>query len=401
METKKTNDQYTWWGAPKKFSTDFEERKISWLELFYDLIYVIAIATITHHVSEHLNFAGMLDFFYLFTMIFWGWLNGSLYHDLHGTTGLRTKLMTLWQMMIVAALVITLNTSMTNYIFNSTIVVMIMQFYITYLWWSVGIYDKAHRKLNVPYTVLYLLSLVLMFVSLFVEQEYVRPIFYLTLVLNYLPPFITQTVLKRKTMELNLSSSMTERLGLFTIIIFGEVVLGVISGTKSLNELNGMIWINFGLGIGIVFSLWWLFFTLVSDRNCKSGFIKASLLEILYIPTLLGLVLLGAAFRSVFKEGSQPDHHAEVVCTFGYSLSLFLLGVSALLAFLQYPKHYIKLKKETQGLFVLTAILFFVLARLHLQVSITFYLILIQIIFLILIVILNLRWYRLYVREKK
>ncbi len=40
-----------WWGASKKNFIKFKEREISWLELFYDLVYVIAIATITHHIA--------------------------------------------------------------------------------------------------------------------------------------------------------------------------------------------------------------------------------------------------------------------------------------------------------------------------------------------------------------
>ncbi len=137
-----------WWGAPKKFSIEKEERKISWLELFYDLVYVIAISTITHYVAQQFSINALLDYFYLFVIIFWGWLNGSLYHDLHGTEGLRTRLMTLWQMVIIAALVITLHTGPENLLFNATIVLLIMQAYITYLWWSVGLYDKEHRRLN-------------------------------------------------------------------------------------------------------------------------------------------------------------------------------------------------------------------------------------------------------------
>ncbi|HET7116096.1 MAG TPA: low temperature requirement protein A, partial [Hanamia sp.] len=74
----------SWWGAPKKFSTQKVERKISWLELFYDLVYVIAISTITHYVAQQFSINALLDYFYLFVIIFWGWLNGSLYHDLHG-----------------------------------------------------------------------------------------------------------------------------------------------------------------------------------------------------------------------------------------------------------------------------------------------------------------------------
>lgn len=100
-----------WWGAPKKFDREIKERRISWLELFYDLVYVIAIARITHHLSQHISVTSFLEYVSLFVLIFWGWLNGSLYHDLHGNEGLRTRLMTLWQMMIIAALAITIDHS--------------------------------------------------------------------------------------------------------------------------------------------------------------------------------------------------------------------------------------------------------------------------------------------------
>src|SRR5678815_957268 len=114
-----------WWGPPKKFDRDIKERRISWLELFYDLVYVIAIARITHHLSLHISIPGFLEYASLFILIFWGWLNGSLYHDLHGNEGLRTRLMTLWQMMIIAAFAITIDQSGSNRIANITIVFML------------------------------------------------------------------------------------------------------------------------------------------------------------------------------------------------------------------------------------------------------------------------------------
>src|ERR1044071_7817353 len=181
-----------WWGAPKKFDRVMKERRISWLELFYDLVYVIAIARITHHLSLHISVNGFLEYASLFILIYWGWLNGSLYHDLHGNEGLRTRLMTLWQMMIIAALAITIERSEGKQYFNITIVFMIMQFYITYMWWSIGIYDKEHRRYNPPYTILFLLSFVLMGLSLFISQEWLKIIVPLVIIGNYSPPFIAQ-----------------------------------------------------------------------------------------------------------------------------------------------------------------------------------------------------------------
>src|SRR5262245_5486412 len=140
-----------WWGPPKKFSTLLDERKISWLELFYDLVYVIVISRATHHVAQHPDVHGIFHYIYFFTMIYWGWQNGSQYHDLHGSPGIRTRFMTLWQILAVAALAVALDSPSETILNRTTWCLAFLQLFITYLWWSVGIYDKEHRKLSVPY----------------------------------------------------------------------------------------------------------------------------------------------------------------------------------------------------------------------------------------------------------
>ncbi|MEO8820879.1 MAG: low temperature requirement protein A [Ginsengibacter sp.] len=385
----------SWWGAPKKFSTENIERKISWLELFYDLVYVIAISTITHYVAQQFSINALLDYFYLFVIIFWGWLNGSLYHDLHGTEGLRTKLMTLWQMVIVSALVITLHSDAAYLLFNATIVLLIMQMYITYLWWSVGLYDKAHRKLNKPYTIIYLISFVCLFATLFAKQPYIRILFYITLMLNCSPPFVTCWFLKRKTGALSLSSSMTERLGLFTTIVFGEVVLGVINGIIALNNQNITAYIQFVLAISIVFALWWLFFTIVSDKQCKNGLLNSSIFELLFIPTLIGLGMLGASFNDIFKHFSEPGTQSIwITGVFGFSISLFLLGIWAMMSFLKYPDNYLPFKKTAKRAFLVTPVLIILFTCLASHVTLAFHLLILLIILVGLILYLNSIWYK-------
>lgn len=392
---KNNLDSKTWWGAPKKFSTEKAERKISWLELFYDLVYVIAISTITHYVAQQFSIGALLDYFYMFVIIFWGWLNGSMYHDLHGTEGLRTKLITLWQMVIVAALVITFHSEAEYLLLNETIVLLIMQVYITYLWWSVGLYDKHHRRLNLPYTIIYLLSFGLMLATLFVGQPYIRTLFYLALILNCSPPFITYFLLKRKTDALSLSSSMTERLGLFTIIVFGEVVLGVINGVIAAHNLSVLSWVQFVLAIGIVFSLWWLFFTAISDRQCKDGLLNSSIFELLFIPTLIGLGMLGASFSDLFKYFNEPGIQSVwITKSFGFSISLFLLGIWAMMFFLRYQDVFLPFKKVAERAFFITAILIFVFTCLSLQITLVFYLLIVLVILIGLILYLNGIWYK-------
>lgn len=332
-----------WWGPPKKFSTIIEERKVSWLELFYDLVYVIVISRITHYLAQNPGLEGLMDYGLLFIMIFWGWLNGSLYYDLHGTLGIRTRLMMLWQMMAVAALAVALNSSAT--LFGTKIIsaLIFLQLYITYLWWSVGIYDKNHRKLNVPYTVSYLAALALIVSTQFIPPHYIKVVFGVSLLFNFLPSFLSPLWAGKKNSNLTLSSGMVERLGLLIIIVFGEAILGVINGTGAVSGMDIYLWLCFGLGILVVFSLWWIFFALIADREVKRGLIKGQTITVLYIPALASLGIAGATFSGLIDSIDVHEVHPHLVAIkilFGTSLSVFLLSICAISRYLQYPKEY-------------------------------------------------------------
>jgi low temperature requirement protein LtrA len=385
-----STDYNLWWGPPKKISAKREERKISWLELFYDLVYVIAIARITHHLSEHLNFSGFLDYTYVFGMIFWGWFNGSFHHDLHGTTGLRTNLMTLWQMMIVAALIVTLSSPPEKLIFNATIAVIAMQVFITYLWWSVGLYDKEHRQLNKPYTFCYLIALGLLFLTFF-NPPYMRIIFYLSLLLNYLPAFIIIRMSKEREKEFSLSSSMTERLGLFTIILFGEVVSGVIKGMSEVKELEFKVWINFGLAILIIFAAWWIFFSMIADRQCNKGFRNSYLMILTYIPTLMSLGMIGVSFSQLLPGSENPldGYFYWIKIAFGVSLSVFIFGIIIISRFLNYPLEYRKFKRNWMLALFTAAVLFLVITILNFPISLFVYLLIVLLILLAVIFVIS------------
>ena len=379
-----------WWGPPKKFDTNHKERRVSWLELFFDLVYVIAISRITHHLAANNNESGFLEYICLFPLIYWGWLNGSLHHDLHGNQGLRTRLMTLWQMMIIAALAIVVDNETAAHHHNITIVLIVMQLFITYQWWSVGLYDKDHRRYNWPYTIFFILSAGLMALDLVVSANWLWVIIPLVIFCNYCPPFIAHTLLRRSSKELNLSSSMFERLGLFTIIIFGELVLGVVNGIAEVGNLDFYTWIDFALAISLVFALWWIFFTMIARREAKRNFARASLLELLYIPTLISLGFLASGLPSYFTESSMES----IQSLFNYSIAAFLLCVSLLISLLRYPAIFSSIIKNMRLSIALTGFVFIALNNFSLYFSKSTYLLMVILILSIEISYLNFVYYR-------
>lgn len=92
-----------WWQVPRRASDRAEDRTVSFLELFYDLVYVVLIAQIAHALAAHVDLAGFGQFVFLFIIVWWAWLNGTLYHDLHGNNDIRTRVFTFLQMFGVAS----------------------------------------------------------------------------------------------------------------------------------------------------------------------------------------------------------------------------------------------------------------------------------------------------------
>src|SRR3979411_1771324 len=60
------------------------DRRVSFLELFYDLVYVAVIGQASHQLAEHISVRGAVEFAIIFGLIWFAWINGSLYVELHG-----------------------------------------------------------------------------------------------------------------------------------------------------------------------------------------------------------------------------------------------------------------------------------------------------------------------------
>src|SRR5262245_36742991 len=146
---------------------------------------------------------------------------------------------------------------------------------------------------------------------------------------------------------------MAERLGLFTIIVFGEVVLGVVNGTSKVTDLSLSVWLNFALALSIVFALWWIFFAMTSNRNAKTGFVNATLLELLCIPTLMSLGLIAARFSYIFDQ-NQADRTLSIM--FCGAIAAFLVGVNLIMGLLVYAEVFNAIKKPTRLSLLITAL---------------------------------------------
>jgi low temperature requirement protein LtrA len=327
MDNKHKN---LWWGPPKNFNERQYERKISWLELFYDLVYVAAISQLTSYLAAHPSWKETGYSFLLFSLVFWSWVNGSQYYDLHGNDSIRTRLFTFLQMLAVAAVAITIQDAFEGYHQGFAIAFAVIQSIITYLWWSVGLYDPSHRVFNKYYTFNYITAFILLIISVFTSHQASTILWIIVLLLN-LTPSLTGArtivrVLKQRGQIFTASETIVERFGLFTIIVLAESILGTVTGIAEIKDKHPVAWVAFILGILIAFLLWSLYFDMTSEQETKNGYSYMQWLIFLHFPLLASLSVVGACIK-VLITNMEAGNHLTVQWLFCISVAAILFMI--------------------------------------------------------------------------
>ena len=337
-----------WWGAPKNFSERKNERKVSWLELFYDLVYVATIGQLTHHIAAHLSWHTLLYSFLLFALVFWSWVNGSQYYDLHGNEGIRTRVLTFWQMLAMAAVAITLSEVFEGHHQAFSISFMMVQCIITYLWWSVGLYDPSHRKFNIFYTINYGVSFLLILVSAFTSIGTATCLWIIVLILNLSPPLTGAKTIVRELKKIGqvftASATIVERFGLFTIIVITESILSTVTGIAEIHDKQAVTWIAFILGILISFLLWSIYFDMTSEQETKKGYNYLQGFVFLHFPLLGALSVIGASMKILIVNMQQelPLNIQWMFCIALFIVICCVVGVSKLMEEEEEDRAYIR-----------------------------------------------------------
>lgn len=67
------------WMPPRAHGDVIVGREVSFLELFYDLVYVVVISQAAHHLAGEVTWAGVGRFAVVFGLIWLAWINEAVY----------------------------------------------------------------------------------------------------------------------------------------------------------------------------------------------------------------------------------------------------------------------------------------------------------------------------------
>jgi low temperature requirement protein LtrA len=128
-------------------------------------------------------------------------------------------------------------------------------------------------------------------------------------------------------------SHVPERIGLFTIIVLGEAILGVIRGLAYL-EWTLAAEITAILGLAIAFCLWWLYFDSVDGsplESLKQGKIALGAAWLYaHLPLTAGLAMAGVGLEHLIANGPKTPPEAAEQWLFCGAIALVLTALAAI-----------------------------------------------------------------------
>ncbi|PWR11707.1 low temperature requirement protein A [Micromonospora acroterricola] len=241
---------------------DEPNRSATTLELFFDLCFVVAVAqaagNLHHDVSEgHLGHA-VTSYAMVFFAIWWSWMNFTWFASAYDTNDDVYRITTLVQITGALILAAGVPRAFTDGDFGIiTYGYVVMRLAAVVQWSRAAAGDPAHRAAARRYAIGVTVVQLGWLLRLALPDEWGIASF----VLLGLADLLVPAVAERPGMTPWHPGHITERYGLFTLIVLGEAVLAIsVAIQTGVDAGNRGLWSLAAAGAVIVFALWWLYF---------------------------------------------------------------------------------------------------------------------------------------------
>ena len=306
LEQPPQADAATRWLQPPRLRTLAEEgeRHASWLELFFDLVFVVAITELSHYLVTDHSAGGFLRFAALFIPVYVAWQGYTAYASRFDTDDLALRLAYFGAMLAILAMAVLIgDVAHGNHSGAFAVAYVVLRSIMLALYARAWRAVPEARALIRFYGVGYSVGAALWLVSLAFDSPWRYVVWAIAQVLELsLPPLSTQL---HRRIPVS-ASHLPERWALFTLIVLGESVVAVAIAT------SGASW-HFSsaaaavLGFAAVAAVWWLYFDRQASVDLRGSTMSIVVYSYAHIPLLIGLAAMSAGVRLLI-ERAGADH---------------------------------------------------------------------------------------------
>lgn len=313
------------WKRPVLRQEEEEERRVDWIELFFDLAFVALVSALSQGLSRHIGLDGFAHYAILFASMWVAWRYGAIYADRFETDDLSFRVSLLALMAAVVGMAVGAGdaTPLGFRIFGVSYAsagAIIMT-----LWLRGGHHNRSFRPLARRLAVFHSVSILLWIVAVTVGPPAGWWIAAAALVADLSAPLLTAS--RQDELPRLSPTHLPERFGLFTIIVLGEAVFSTAVGLSRIVHPSAAAWGAGACALLLITGLYWLYFDQVMSGEPNETALRRNVTQYVHLPLAMSIAAVSAILPEfVAAPGSALSPSSRLLLSVGLAVALFSIA---------------------------------------------------------------------------
>src|SRR5919202_2631875 len=308
-------------------SSETDDRRATWLELFFDLVFVAAVGQLANGLAAEPTAARFFEFLGLFGPVWWAWMGFTYYANRFDTDDFLYRVLTLLAMFGVAVLATTVPSTFEGATEGFPLAYVAVRIVLVTLYARASRHVAEASALATTFLVAFSAAVLIWVVSLALAQPWNYVLWGCALAIELVAPIPSWRLLRNAPVH---PRHIPERFGLLTLIVLGETVLAVVLGVSKVSW-NGGSTPAAAAGFVTAAALWWIYFDFVGNEALTARGIAGGLTyTYVHYFVVVGLAALGAGVKIGILAAGGEEHYRGTAWVACAGLALTMVGIAVI-----------------------------------------------------------------------
>jgi low temperature requirement protein LtrA len=236
--------------------TESERKAVTWTELFYDLVFVVAVAGLGSRLLEDPTIRGAAVFTGLFVPLWWAWVGFTFYADRYDTDDLGQRILAVAQMVTIALMAASIAGDETQSFVGFALAFVGARAILIVMYLRARRHVPETRDLVTGYVQGMSVAVAVWLISVFVPEPFRYILWAIGLLIDFYNVYRVRRIQAKVPLDV---AHLPERFGLFTILVLGESIAAVVAGLRHEGWVTGPV-VTAVLAVAVAAGLWWVYF---------------------------------------------------------------------------------------------------------------------------------------------
>ena len=241
---------------PRLRTAEESERSATWLELFYDLVFVAAVAMMGTRLVHEVSWGSLASYLAYFALVWWLWASHTFYADRYDTDDLIYRLLAGAQMVAVAVIAVSLSLGEAGSTQVFALGYTATRFTLLLLYARAYRHVPGTRALSRGYLIGFGTASAIWMISIVTPEPVRFWLWGVAFAIDLATPYAVRKIQAAAPLD---RSHLPERFGLFTILVLGESIVAVTVGLSHVSWQVPTTLVGI-FGLGAATCLWWINF---------------------------------------------------------------------------------------------------------------------------------------------